>query len=346
MKYFEKNPVLRKDLEYINENTDTAPFNEKTVLISGASGFLGSILTKSLLCSRNDTNVIALVRNGEKAKKIFENADPKNLKIVAQNIKKPLNLEYKADYIIHTASVTSSFDYINNPIETITTMLQGTENLLKYAQDCNAKGFLFVSSVEVYGAHAGNEKIAEDTCSTIDTMSPRSSYPEAKRMCENLCAAYAKEYKLRTMSARLTQTFGPGMDFNDSRVIGQFIRSIIEKKDIILHTDGSSSKSYCYSADAVTALLTILTKGSASNAYNVANPATYASIKDIAHSLCEKYPDSHLKFQNNDTSLYFPKTLMNFDTQKLQNLGWKPKFSLDEMFERTFEYFKGESDER
>lgn len=342
--FAEKNPVLKEDFEYIKSNFDWAPFSGKTLLITGAGGFLGSLIAKSVLFSTKDTKILALVRNEEKACRIFKNFHSERLKFIIQDVCEPPKTGEKADFIIHAAAETSSEKFFNNPVQTIETALTGTQNLLKYAVKSGSEGFVYVSSLEIYGAHTDDEKICENSFCALDTMNPRSSYPESKRMCENLCAAYAKEYGLRAMSARLTQTFGAGMDFHDSRVIMQFLRSVMEKKNIVLHTDGASKKKYCYAADAVLAILTILTKGEPSKAYNIAGDGTYFSIKELAQKLIAKYPETKLIFKKNVSEKYFPACSMNLDTQKLKNLGWKANFSIDEMIERTIRYFEGENE--
>lgn len=339
MKYYEKNPVLRADLEYIKENFDFSPFEGKIVLVSGASGFLGSIIVKSLLFACKNVKILALIRNFEKAERIFGAPADIRLKFLVQDILEPVKTDEKADFIIHAAGETSSANFFNRPAHTALTNLKGTENILEYAVKSGTEGMVYLSSLEVYGAHSGG-KLTESAFSTVDPMNPRSSYPESKRMCENLCAAYAKEFNLRVMSARLTQTFGAGINYDDSRVIMQFVRSVIEEKPIILHTDGLSAKNYCYSADAVLAILTILTKGKAANAYNAANPETFASIKEIAQMLTKMFPKTKLKFEKNDGSIYFPECVMDLDVKKLEALGWKAQIPLEEMLKRTIKYFQ------
>ncbi len=342
--FFEKNHVLNGDFEYIKNNFDWSPFSGKTVLITGASGFLGSLVTKSILFSTKNTKILALVRNSEKTRRVFENFCTERLKFIVQDVCEPLKTAEKADFIIHAASETSSDKFFNKPVQTIETMFNGTQNLLKYAVKSGAEGFVYISSLEIYGAHADDEKICENSFCTLDTMNPRSSYPESKRICENLCAAYAKEHGLRAMSARLTQTFGAGMDYDDDRVIMQFVRSVIERKNIVLHTDGASKKKYCYAADAVLAILTILTKGEPAQAYNIAGDGTYFSIKELAQKLIAKYPETKLIFEKTGSEKYFPACSMNLDTQKLENLGFRSKFSIDEMLERTIRYFEEENE--
>ena len=345
--FSEINPILKEDFEYIKKNFDWNPFFGKTVMITGAGGFLGGILAKSILFSTENTKVIGIVRNIEKAKEVFKDFHSKMPEFIVQNIENPIETEEKADFIIHAASETSSKNFYEKPVQTIETTVNGTQNILKYALKSGAQGVVFLSSMEIYGAeHSNDEKIAENAFSTIDTMNPRSSYPESKRICETLCAAYAKEYGLRAMSARLTQIFGAGMDFNDSRVIMQFIRQILAKNDLVLHTDGSSAKNYCYSADAVLAILTILAKGKPAEAYNVAAEGTYCSIKELAQILVKKYPESSLKFEKNSGEIYFPKCAINLDTQKIEKLGWKPKFSIDEMLDRTIKYFASQQERK
>ena len=176
--------------------------------------------------------------------------------------------------------MTASKAFVQKPVETIETTIWGTNNLLKFAQETGIKGMVYLSSLEVYGTTDFNlPEISEESYGYIEPLDPRSSYSEGKRMAECLCSAYFHEYGLPVKIVRLTQTFGPGVDYNDNRVFAQFARSIIEKRDIILHTKGETVRDYCYSRDAIAAIFTVLIKGEEGEAYNVANEET--TISDL-----------------------------------------------------------------
>ena len=134
---------------------------------------------------------------------------------------------------------------------------------------------VYLSSLEVYGVPQTEDgTVTETDYGYIDPLSVRSSYSEGKRMVECLCASYAKEYQVPVKVARLSQTFGAGVEYHDGRVFAEFARCAVEKRNIILHTAGNTLRTYCYTKDAVAALLTILVKGEVGSAYNVTNKNT------------------------------------------------------------------------
>lgn len=344
--------IIQKDLDDII-NIDFINWDllrNKTVLVTGATGLIGSQLVMSLLNANAEKNldlkVIAVVRNKQKAEKIFKYADDKSLEFVVQDILKPFNIESTVDYIVHGASMTGSKDFVDYPVETIKTAIQGTENILELAKEKSIDGMVYLSSLEVYGVvDFSIDKVTEDMFGTIDPMSVRSSYSEGKRMVECLCSSYASEYKIPIKVARLCQTFGAGVNYSDNRVFAQFARSIIEGKDIVLKTDGSTERNYCYIRDAIAGILTLLLNGESGQAYNIANKDTLISIRGMAEMLIEKYPESGSKLvfdiAEDATKLgYNPKVKMNLDTQKIEKLGWKAEVGLEVMFEHLIESMK------
>lgn len=344
--------ILQNDLDLIINNASICwdMLKNKTILVTGATGLIGSQIVMTLLNASAEKelniNVLAAVRNKEKAEKIFRYAKNDSLDYIVQDILQPFSTDKSIDYIIHGASMTSSKDFVDYPVETIKTALQGTENILNLAKGKNIKGMIYLSSLEIYGVVDFNiEKVTEDMSGTIDSMSVRSSYSEGKRMVECLCAAYASEYKIPIKVARLCQTFGPGVNYKDNRVFAQFARSIIEGEDIVLKTDGSTERNYCYIRDAISGILTVLLKGNSGEAYNIANKDTLITIRGMAEMLIKMYPESgsSLKFDiaEDITKLgYNPKVKMNLDTSKLEALGWSAEVSLSEMFQNLITSMK------
>ena len=313
----------------------------KTVLVTGATGLIGQALVKRLLCL--DTKVLAIVRNIDKAKKIL--GDDKRISYIVGDITEIEIKSLDIDFIIHGASNTSSKAFVNNPVGVINTAIEGTKRTLEIASLSNVKGYVFLSSMEVYGVPTSDEKIEESQGTNLNTMVARSAYPESKRLCESLCTAYESQYKVPTKVVRLTQTFGPGVQYNDGRVFAEFARCVIEGRDIILHTKGETKRSYLYTEDAVDAILTVLTNGTIGEAYNAANEDTYCSILDLAYLFAGKSADHpiDIKFDiEQDLSHYgyAPVLRMNLSTEKLCNLGWRPCFQLPEMIDSLIEDMK------
>lgn len=332
------------DSEYINLDY----FKNSTIMITGATGLIGSQLLLSVLLANELYNanikVLACVRNLQKAEKMFSNVITDNLKFVVQDIIEPLKIEDNVDFIIHTANSTSSKDFVEYPVETITSIVLGTKNILDFAKDKKAKSVVYLSSMEVFGKtdFQAEKPLTESDYGYIDLAEVRSSYPEGKRLAENLCVAYAKEYDVPVKIARLVQTIGANVSYSDNRVFSQFARNIAENKDIILHTKGETIRSYCYVTDAITGILAIAEKGKNAFVYNIANPETVCSIKEMAEMLCEKYPASNLKFEleNDENKYYLPKLKTVLDITRLSDLNWKPKVSLEEMYEKLIANFK------
>ncbi len=199
--------------------------------------------------------------------------------------------------------------------------------------------------MEVYGAPATDGKICENSASNLNTMSARSSYPEGKRLCECLCASYAKEYGVPAKVARLTQTFGEGVDYDDGRVFAQFARCVIESKDIILKTKGETKRNYVYVGDAAEAIFTILAYGNDGEAYNIANEETYCSIFDMATAVVKEFGNGKCKVIIDEAEDavklgYAPTLKMNLSAAKLKKLGWKPKVNLLQSYRIMIDYMK------
>ena len=328
------------------------PFENASVLVTGATGLIGSILIKSLLSysSKNEVSikVYAACRSEEKFKSVFANYLSDNLIPLYSDIQNLDIADFKIDYIVHGASVTDSKTFVEKPVETIAIALDGTRNLLNQCVRKNLKAFVYLSSLEVYGTFNGYEgikNVVETDSGYIDTLSVRSSYSESKRMVENICSAYAKEYGLPIKVARLCQTFGAGVEYKDNRVFAQFARSVIEHKDIVLKTKGETVRNYCYTTDAVSGILTVLAKGNAGEVYNIANMNTTISIADMAKLFCTLYPESKSKVvfdiaENAEKLGYNPVVKLQLDSGKVSSLGWKAEVEFDQMCKRLVEGMK------
>lgn len=341
-----KDVILRQDMEEIaGDGNLTDALKNSTVFVTGATGLLGSQVVWALACMNRMQNsniqIVAMARNEEKVKKVFGTlADEPDLTVYYGDINEEIDYVGKVDYIIHGASATSSKYFVTHPAETIQTALKGTEHILEFARKKEIKSMVYLSSLEVYGTpDKEKQKICEDDYGYLNPMSIRSSYSEGKRMAECMCAAYAGEYEVPVKVARLSQTFGAGVEYQDSRVFAEFARCAVEKKDIILHTKGNTIRSYCYTKDAIRAILYILLKGQKGEAYNVTNMDTAVSIREMAELVCSLYPENGIQVKieiPEDVASfgYNPEMVIRLDSSKLQELGWKPTVGLREMFER------------
>lgn len=324
------NSIFEEDIKNIINYFDMSVFDGKTILVTGATGLIGKLCVKSLLNSGYNTQVIALVRDEEKAKNIF--GESKRLTYLVQDINQRINTTRRVDYIIHAASTTSSKDFVEKPVETIYTAINGSRNVLEFAKNKQLEGMVYLSSLEIYGVNE-KENIKEEDYGYIDILNPRSSYSESKKMVETMCISYGTEYGVPVKIARLAQTFGAGVSISDNRVFAQFAKAIINKENIILHTKGETKRNYCYTTDAVRGIFTILTKGENNNAYNVANENSFCSISEMAHLLENEYTKVEYKIDEVNRG-YNPTVKIALKTEKLNALGWEAKVNLKEMFDR------------
>lgn len=299
-----------------------------TVLITGANGLIGSALVRAINALNEQYNLSIKCIS--------------HTRITHGSICFPLKLSESVDYIFHCAAMTRSVDMVSKSLEVINTSVDGTRNVLDFARATNCKSVVYLSSMEVYGQIDG--EVTEDMIGYLDLSNPRSSYPESKRMCELLCSAYRRQYDVPVKIARLAQTFGAGTSREETRVFSQFARAAMNQTDIILHTEGRSLGNYCYIADTVTALFTLLFKGENGQTYNVANPDACMKICDMAKLVAQKYDIGiTIKVPQDLEKLgYAATTGYKLNIDKISKLEWKPKYSLLDCYHRMIADWRDE----
>lgn len=338
--------ILDEDIKQFAETFElTDQLRGATFLITGATGLIGSVLTKCLLeinyQNHLDLKIIVCVRNQKKAESVFGN-HISALTILTMDFSNDQECHKipKVDYVIHLASPTASSFFVEKPVETLRTAIEGTDCMLAYARQADIKAMVYASSLEVYGSNLTDEWIKEDFQGYVNPTEVRSSYNIGKRACECLCHSYAKEYGVNVMIARMTQTFGAGVEYNDNRVFAQFARNAVEGKDIELHTEGKTCRMYCYTIDAVSAMLYLILKGKRGEAYNIANKDSYISIRDMALLIKDSFNKNiNVVFVPKEGQGYAPETRLRLDTEKIESLGWKPQYGIKTMFERLLKSF-------
>lgn len=342
-------------------------------LITGASGYIGSMLTDHLLENEPDCEVIAPVRDiqkaGERFADIWGHARPGRISEKEDGSegkeKRGLsrlhlaesdlcsgrlfgnfcNVVSHIDYVIHCASVTSSREMVSHPTEVIQSIVNATQNILELARRCGAKSIVCLSSMEVYGGlectdgHRAAER--EAGAGRVDILSARSCYPMGKRMAENICYSYFKEYGVPVKIARLAQTFGRGVPPSDNRVFAQFARAVRSGEDIVLHTEGGSMGNYCGIDDVISGILTILKQGADGEAYNVVNEENTMTIRQMAQLVASQVAGGRIGIRMEtlpvERSMYAADTGLRMSGEKLRNLGWKPKQNLAGMYREMLE---------
>ena len=337
------NTIQKLDIEdFVQDFALTDSLNSAKFLITGATGLIGSTLVRCLLALNKDIQITCPIRNLKKVKAIY-GEEVETIRFIECDLLTYLNKLTEEDgfkYIIHCASPTSGKYMTEHPVDTYMLAIDSTRAILEYARKVQTD-IVYVSSLEYYGQNFDDTMITENMQGFVNSTDSRSSYPLGKRAAEYLCVAYAKQFDVNVKVARLTQTFGAGVSADDNRVFAQFARSVIEGKNIVMHTKGESAKPYCYTIDCVSAILYIILKGEKGEAYNVANQETYISIKDMANFLCTHFnPQLKVIIEEHPEMGYAPVTKLNLSTEKLKSLGWLPRYGLYEMFDRLIKSFR------
>lgn len=329
---------VEKDIRSIIDKIDLfSPLKGKTVFVTGATGLIGSMLARTIHAANVKyglgIQLVGQIRNREKAEKLLTGVDIE------------LVFDYDADceFIIHTVSPTTSRFFIEHPVETIRTSVESTVAVLETAKR-NGATVVYLSSMEEYGVpYTVGEVMTEDKIGIIDHLNVRSSYSEGKRLCECLCVSYASEYGVDVNIARLAQTVGAGVPLTDSRMPMQFARAVVERHDIVLHTEGKSVSNFIYLSDAIVGILTVLSKGKASAAYNICNDHETRSVKEIAQLVANEVAGGNIDVKVDipkGNMGYAPDNSMYLCSDKLKMLGWVAEVNMAEAYRRLVEYLE------
>lgn len=322
--------IVKEDITVVGRASfiEWEKFKNKTIFITGATGLIGSALIRAVDYINREKglriNIIVLVRDRNRALERFSKLGLNSkIEIIVGDIETLPKIDGKIDYVVHCASQTASNAFISTPVETIESSVIGTINLLKMAREKCVECFAYLSSIEVYGNFIKGKVLTENDIGAINPLELRNSYPISKVTSEALCRAYASEYKIPTVICRLTQTIGLDTNIGDNRLFAYFKSCVENNNNIILRTKGDAERNYIHVMDAVTAILTLLTKGESGQAYNIANDRLYFSISEIAEIIAK---NAGIKLEyciNEDYSVAYPKTAYTkLDTSLLKNLGW------------------------
>lgn len=342
--------ILIEDFEnIIKSNLNLSKLKSRTILVTGANGFLASYFIEFILFANRSYNlnakIIALVRNLDKAKERFSNyLDNDQLIFLHQDVCDKISINNDVDYILNYASAASPKVYGINPISVQNANLLGTINLLEFAKEKKVKSFLYISSGEIYGS-VDNEKmpISESTFGFLDHTLVRSCYGESKKMAENICFCWHFQHNSPIKIARPFHTYGPGMDLNDGRVFSDFVSDIINNRDILIKSDGKDLRAFCYISDVTYGFIKILLDGENGNAYNVGSDIE-TSIEELGKILISIFPDKNLSIKMNtrtDRGTYLNSNIRRGypSVTKLRNLGWNFDKSVAEGFRRTILFY-------
>lgn len=334
-----KDIVSRKDLKF-------EKLKNTTILVTGANGMLATYMIYTLLKLNEiyhyNIKIIALARNKEKAKaRLKDNIDSKYLNLLIQDVCEPINISENIDYIIHAAGSASPQFIINDPVGIIAANTKGTFNVFELGRKKKIKKILFLSTREVYGKISDEiDDISEEHIGALDPLDSRSCYPESKRMAENICKSYLKQYNTPYNIVRIAHSYGPGMEINqDGRVMADLISDVVNNRNIILKSHGVDIRAFCYINDAVVGMFLVMLKGKIGEAYNLANETEPIQIKELAHLLVESFKDKRLnvefKISKNSGVGYSKFKRVKLNTKKIEELNWSPKVKLIDGIKRT-----------
>lgn len=337
--------IIYEDCIQIIKDNDMEKLRNKSFLITGASGMIGSYVANVLKVLNDDYNMnIKIFLNVRDENKLSnELRNDSNVTIIKQDVSERFNIDNPIDYIVHAASPASPKIMKDYPFETNVANTVGTYNTLVLAKEKKVSGYLFVSSREIYGEPMdGVEVFTEDgLLGQVNPLVPRNGYAEGKKAAENMCVGIHDEYGINTKILRLAHTYGPGMSINDGRVQADFLNNVINNQDIIMKSDGSSVRTYTYISDAVNALFKVLLSSN-DIVYNVSDDKE-VSIKDLANVLVSLSENSRLVMDIDNTlskgSASFKKGILSNEKIK-KELNWYPKYNIEEGFRRTIEYLK------
>lgn len=319
------------------------------ILITGATGTIGSFLVDSLLQYNIDehANIIiyAAGRSLLRLKERFERAESDALILVQHDVLRPVDFEFSVDYIIHAGGNACPATFNEDPVGTIVGNINGTYELLEYGRRHGVKRLLYVSSGEIYGQSDPKlDSFDEKYSGYVDPISPRSCYPASKRAAETLCVSYSKQWDVETVIVRPCHTYGPGMTDTDNRAHAQFIRNALKGERIVLKSPGNQMRSYCYIADCASAILTVLVHGSSGEAYNIANRNSRVTIAELAQIIATN-ADSKVTFANPDTEDGYnctPIVKQVLSSDKIEELGWEGEFTVEKGIAHTLAIMNGE----
>ena len=328
----EINPY-RQDLDKVVQQLNVP--QEGNILITGATGLIGSCLV-DLLMRHSFCHIYAMGRNSQRAEQRFADYwQQPRFHFIRHDICQSLECTENFHYIIHAASNASPNFFQQSPVEVMKSNLDGLCHLMEYGLRHQMKRMVYISSGEVYGEGDGSV-FTEESSGYIDILSPRACYPSSKRAAETLCASYCQEYGAQIVIARPCHTYGPYFTESDNRVYAQFIRNILNDEDIVMKSRGEQFRSWLYVVDCAVAMLLLLTKGNSGEAYNVANEESNITIRQLAEEIA-KIGNKKVVFDLAENGNTTPITKAVFSTEKLNQLGWKPLFSIEEGLAHTIQ---------
>lgn len=316
-------------------------FNNKSILIAGATGLIGSAIADLVLRynKRNNSNTKLFLAARSVARTInrFSYYEiGKDYEFCQYEAAKDESCKIKADYYVFAANNSDPISYAKDPVGIMLANLQGIKTLLDTAKENAGSRVLYISSSEVYGEEI-DAPYREEKLGSLDILDSRSCYPSSKRCAETLCIAYKAQFGVDSVIARPGHIYGPMCTPTDSKASAQFARCALAGQNIVLKSTGAQKRSYCYALDCASAILTVLLKGESGEAYNIANKDSYATVRELANAFA-KAVGKKVIFENpSDLEIIGFNKMLNssLDSSKLEKLGWIGAFTIEQGVHRT-----------
>ena len=355
--------VVEEDLEYIVSSLEQEleEMADARVLLTGGAGFLGYYLTQALARWNERAGSTSQIRLT-----VYDNylrgvpdwladlAKRPGIQLVEHDVTKPLRSDAGAfEYVVHAASVGSPTFYRRFPIETMDANVNGLRILLDHARRQQGagrpvKGFLFLSSSEIYGDPPPEAIPTPETYrGNVSCTGPRSCYDESKRFGETLSVTFARRFGLRVVVVRPFNNYGPGLRLGDRRVVPDFARDVLAGKDIVMLSDGSATRTFCYVADAVVGYYKALVRGRPGEAYNIGVEEPEISVAELARRMVEGGRElfgysGQIVEQRSDDNEYLidnPTRRRPDITKARRELDYDPVISLDDGIRRSLIWY-------
>lgn len=314
--------------------------NGTTILITGATGLIGSAIVDLLICLnecfRMSINIVLGVRDLKNAHERFYPYTTKQyLKIVMYHAKEINNFdELKIDYIIHAAGNAHPSVLAKEPVETMEANFIGLYNLLNYATNATLSKIVYISSSEIYGNYTNRDRkpLSEDDYGILDILNVRSCYPSSKRASETLLISFMEEYNINANIVRPGHIYGPTQSAFDSRASAQFLSAAARGHDIVMKSRGEQLRSYCHCFDCAAAILHVLLFGNMGEAYNISNSNSIVTIREFAEA-CARIAGCRVILENAtacDAKSYNMMPFSALDSQKVESIGWHSVYNLSD----------------
>lgn len=315
----------------------------KTILITGANGFLGQYFLETLVHLNKavfktpceivaaDSHITNTTTNDSLGELPY--------RFLLQDVSKPFPIEEKPDYILHAAGIASPMYYRRFPLETIEVATTGTHNMLELARKCKTQGMVYFSSSEIYGDPDPEHVPTDESYNgNVSPTGPRACYDESKRLGETFCSVYHQHFATRVMIVRPFNVYGPGMKEADYRVLPNFANSIKAGRELNVYGSGLQTRTFCFVEDAILGFLQVLLLGRGGEAYNIGNPAPEISMRGLVELIkkvssrpvaCKfiPYPESYPAGE--------PMRRCPNIAKAAKDVGYKPGVALEEGL-RTF----------